>query len=37
MDALRTWKNGGGTVVTQGAIAYASHGNTYKSGLTAGT
>lgn len=37
MDALRTWKNGGGTAVTQGAVATAAHGNTYKSGLTAGT
>lgn len=40
MESLRTYKNALGvspTAVTQGGIVYASHGNTYKSGLTAGT
>lgn len=36
MDALRTW-HGSGTVVTQYGTVYASHGNTYKGGLTAGS
>lgn len=37
MDALRIWINGSQTDVGQHGIAYASHGNTYRSGLTAGT
>ena len=36
MDALRNFK-GSGNVVAQGGVIYASDGNTYRSGLTAGT
>lgn len=37
MDTLKTWINGSQTTVTQYAVATAAHGNTYRSGLTAGT
>lgn len=38
MDDLRSWINASGiTDISDGGIVYASHGNTYKSGLTAGT
>ena len=38
MDNLRSWINASGiTDISDGGIVYASHGNTYKSGLTAGT
>ena len=36
MDNLKSYL-GQGTTVTQGALATAAHGNTYASGLTAGT
>lgn len=36
MDALKAYL-GRGTTVSQGGVIYASHGNTYKSGLTAGS
>ena len=38
MDNLRTWINTSGiTDIGDGGIVYASHGNTYRSGLTAGS
>ena len=38
MDNLRAWINASGiTDVSDGEVVYASHGNTYRSGLTAGT